>query len=1115
MSAVPYLTNILSELKIDVIAIAEHWLRKSQFHFLNTVDSNYRAYGKSVDEYHPELYNCNFRGGVAFLVSNYLCPFIVELDIESNRICGIEIQFPGQPSVFLISVYLPATTQPFHLFVDELEYLMDIYRAYTNLGTVFLLGDFNCKIEGPRYKFVNDKRSNLLNTHLEATSSVSLHTLTFAIGPIHTFQSYDGGPKTAIDHIITQRENICYISEVFIPDEDIFNVSDHKPIICTMEINGYRRSDNLNQNPLLTQLSEKVAWTKAIELNLITDYSFAVSQNLWSVCAPSSPATAETIESYYKTIVDAIMTADHDTLPHKSFVKHLKPYWTNTVKINHAHMRKRRADWIANGKIHNRNNYFFRAYKDAKRDFRKELELAYNAYMKDCAQKLEESIDSDQKYVWSVLKSRRKQKVICRELRVNGRTYTDDNDICEAWADHFESIFKTDRTLLNPEREQHMKQTIADIRNCFKAVSENITEFEYDEVYNVCKKLKNNKSTGLDKVSYEHVKYGGKQLQKHLCALFNLIIQNCYIPVDWKSSVIIPLFKGGNKDKTDPNSFRGISLTSCISKIFEKILVPHLEPLQQNFPHPTQMAYQKLLCSTHASFTMQEMIRHYIERNSKVIVVLMDSMKAFDSLWHDALLLKLKEYGVCGKFWLLIDEMYRGMKSSILFNNKLSRWFQLQRGVRQGGVLSAVLYLAFINDLLIELNKTSYGTILYDIRVACSVQADDIALMSPTTKGMQTLINICQLFSERWAFKFSPSKSHVLLYGKCQSNTIDRLFLYGSEIPIVKSTKHVGILLESSFNSMEQTINACHMLRATTISIMNSGVHPAILNTSTCLKIVNQLAYTRALYGCELWNNLTKSELLLLERAHRFVCKAVQGLPKRSRSDKCTSLLGWLCIECYIDKCKLLFFGRLCRLNSAHLPKQIMMARLLEFKYTCVDNQLGFIPDMYRLFIKYNLLQYVVNLIELGSFPSKIVWNNVVSQNIHKTEQLKWLERISNDSDFNFFKLIHPVIKLHKAWIIAKRYPDLRVASKYIIDLCAIVRIEAEQLLCEKCGKLFTNVLEHILCSCDFVLDYRNEMWRDIININPIQFSVYMDSLSSLEFTATILSCDTIYVHLS
>lgn len=111
--------------------------------------------------------------------------------------------------------------------------------------------------------------------------------------------------------------------------------------------------------------------------------------------------------------------------------------------------------------------------------------------------------------------------------------------------------------------------------------------------------------------------------------------------------------------------------------------------------------------------------------------------------------------------------------------------------------------------------------------------------MSPTTQGMQTLINSCQSFSESWAFKFSPKKSHVLPYGKCQSNTIDRFLLCSLEIPIVKSTKHFGILLESSFNYMEQTMNACHILRATTISIMNSTVHPAILKTSTCSKIVN------------------------------------------------------------------------------------------------------------------------------------------------------------------------------------------------------------------------------------------------------------------------------------
>ena len=70
-----------------------------------------------------------------------------------------------------------------------------------------------------------------------------------------------------------------------------------------------------------------------------------------------------------------------------------------------------------------------------------------------------------------------------------------------------------------------------------------------DEIVDVCKSLKNNKSTGLDNISYKHVK-----LHKYLYSLFTLRITNCYIPICWKSSLIIPLFKGGNKVKNDPNA---------------------------------------------------------------------------------------------------------------------------------------------------------------------------------------------------------------------------------------------------------------------------------------------------------------------------------------------------------------------------------------------------------------------------------------------------------------------------------------------------------------------------------------------------------------------------------
>ncbi|CAC5422516.1 unnamed protein product [Mytilus coruscus] len=153
----------------------------------------------------------------------------------------------------------------------------------------------------------------------------------------------------------------------------------------------------------------------------------------------------------------------------------------------------------------------------------------------------------------------------------------------------------------------------------------------------------------------------------------------------------------------------------------------------------------------------------------------------------------------------------------------------LKRGVRQGGVLSALLYFVYINDLLCGIEDSKWGCVLLDINVSSSsVQADDIALLSTTEKGMQHLINICQTYSESWAFKFSPTKSNVLHYSKKNKSVSSNLTLYDDIIPLVTSAKHVGILLNCKFRLMDQTLNACRVLRATALSVLNSGIHPSI-----------------------------------------------------------------------------------------------------------------------------------------------------------------------------------------------------------------------------------------------------------------------------------------------
>ena len=194
-----------------------------------------------------------------------------------------------------------------------------------------------------------------------------------------------------------------------------------------------------------------------------------------------------------------------------------------------------------------------------------------------------------------------------------------------------------------------------------------------------------------------------------------------------------------------------------------------------------------------------------------------------------------------------------------------------------------------------------------------------------------------------------------MIFGGRSIDSFHQLTLYGNLLPVVDSIKHVGILLNNKFKSIEKTTNACRILRSSLLSILKSGIHPFLLNPLSCCKVVFQVCYPKVLFACELWYDLTTPELLKLGRSHRFVCKTLRGLPGKTRTDKCVSLIGWLSIEAMIDKQKLQFFGRICRLNSRSLPKIVMTIRLFEFTHKCVGFQKGFIPDLMRLVRKYSL----------------------------------------------------------------------------------------------------------------------------------------------------------------
>ena len=222
------------------------------------------------------------------------------------------------------------------------------------------------------------------------------------------------------------------------------------------------------------------------------------------------------------------------------------------------------------------------------------------------------------------------------------------------------------------------------------------------------KQLKTGKAPGPDGLTSEHVKFSGRSLINHIVTLFNAIIEYEYTPKVYNVGHILPVYKGHGKSKSDPSSYRGITLTSILGKLFERLILDRIElwiDKNVNFPHPFQFGFRKGTGAETAVLTVMEAICYYNERNSPVYCAFLDNEKAFDRVWLDGLFYKLYNLGITGKLWRILRSSYSSMYSCVSYAEYKSDMFHVKQGVGQGRVISAWLFTLYINELLNQLNN--------------------------------------------------------------------------------------------------------------------------------------------------------------------------------------------------------------------------------------------------------------------------------------------------------------------------------------------------------------------------------------------------------------------------
>ena len=191
---------------------------------------------------------------------------------------------------------------------------------------------------------------------------------------------------------------------------------------------------------------------------------------------------------------------------------------------------------------------------------------------------------------------------------------------------------------------------------------------------------------------------------------------------------------------------------------------------------------------------------------------------------------------------------------------------------------------------------------------------------------------------------------------------------------------------------------------------------------------------------------------------------------------------------------------------------KIFITRLLLYLNNCTTISGGFIPDIIKIVRKYDLFSYVDNFVKTSSFPSSKKWKYLLikSSVIAYEEHCLIHERFNIDIDFTYFRLIQERILPHRTWTVLKSHKQLRTQCQYVVSLCALVKENEHELLCHKCGLLYWDPIVHIIASCPSVITIRDELWCEIINIGPIEFSAALHQMDDLNLVMTLLiACDS------
>ena len=667
----------------------------------------------------------------------------------------------------------------------------------------------------------------------------------------------DGKPPTSlIDHFHWNSgidSSVTDAGALFLPG----NTSDHCPIYCVIETDTLKlRSEDVDaSNP-------KPSWTKATAEQR-KNFTETLGNRLHSLWSPLDCCTCSDVhccdsshlhstDEYLMNLLKCMTTAAEECLPYfggvrKTKKKNLIPQWKKDIQPYKDTAVFWNAVWQSAGKPMNtqlhsimkrtRNIYHYHIRKNKR---------MVNTMKRDSI--LEACFGNDKLDLFDEIRKIR---------RCSPTVATTIDGVSEDVPEHFAGIYKDLYNSVSDGEDIRRIQEVVNNRIAMSSLNE-VRKVSSELVKEAVSHLKPGKSDPVFLFGSDCLKNAPTVFYDHLTDVFKCFLIHGHVSSVLMISTMIPLIKDKLGDICASSNYRSIALSSLILKIFDWVIILlYGERLNLDC---LQFGYQPNVSTNMCTWVAVETIQYFLRNGSEVYVCALDMSKAFDRVKHSVLFQKLLDRDLPDIYVRLLIYMYREQIARVRWNKHESKEFALNNGVKQGAVLSAILYCLYVDDLYQLLRKQKYGCWVKGEYHGILGYSDDILLQAPSVSALKNMLKTCEDFAMEYNLQFSTnpnptkSKCKCIRFGSINKEEEESLMLCGNALPWVNKIAHLGTTITNEKDVLAKDVmqkRAAYINRNSELQQEFHFSHPRSLVN------INGI-YNSSFYGCVLWNQFGK-----------------------------------------------------------------------------------------------------------------------------------------------------------------------------------------------------------------------------------------------------------------